>query len=120
MISIFIAVTSAIIAALFILVLGFIALPKKERKQRMKKIKNLILVTLISGMSLLIMSGCAYANNQNWNDLTPEEQEKVRQTFNDVKKDLETMDIEGCVQDTFTDSLFDTLNKVEQKIEKEN
>ncbi len=86
----------------------------------MKKIKNLVLVTFILGMSLLIMNRYTYLNNQNWNDLTPEEQKKVRQTFNDVRKDLEAMYPEGYVENKFTDFILDKLDKVEQEIEKEN
>lgn len=86
----------------------------------MKKIKNLVLVTFILGMSLLIMNRYTYLNNQNWNDLTPEEQKKVRQTFNDVIKDLEAMYPEGYVENKFTDFILDKLDKVEQEIEKEN
>ncbi len=86
----------------------------------MKKIKNLLLISFILGVSLLIMNGCTDSNNRNWNDLTPEEQEEVRQTFNNVRKDLETMYPEGYVENKFTEFILDKLDKFEQEIEKEN
>lgn len=53
------------------------------------KIKKLFLTILLVGMIAMTMSGCAYVNNKDWDDMTPEEQKEVRQTFEEERKELE-------------------------------
>lgn len=70
----------------------------------MKKIKNTVVITFLLGMSLLSISGCTNSHNQGWNDLTPAEQEEVRQTLkqtaDDVKEELENMNTEEDTENT--------------------
>lgn len=55
-----------------------------------KTIKKLLSVSLALCIIASTMSGCVYANNKNWHEMTSEEQEEVRQAFlNDIKQDLE-------------------------------
>lgn len=78
--------------------------------ERTGKISKLFLAILLLSMIAVTMSGCAYANNKNWNDMTPEEQEEVRQAFEEERKELE----EDFSDDSFAQHI---LEKVEQAIE---
>lgn len=81
-----------------------------------KRIKKLFPVTLTLSIIAITMSGCVYANNKSWNDMTPEEQEEVRQAFDDVKDDLEAS-FSDIPEDDFSRYILD---KVEQAIESED
>lgn len=82
----------------------------------MKRIvQKLFLVILLIGMIAMTMSGCAYVNNKNWDDLTPGEQEEVRQNFEEVREELEEDFPSDSVEGKFTSYILD---KVEQAIEK--
>lgn len=80
---------------------------------RKERIKKLLPVTLLLIMTAMTMNGCAYVNNKSWDDMTPEEQEEVRQTFEEEREELE---------EDFSDDIFAQfiLDKVEQAIESEN
>mgnify|MGYP001070276550 CR=1 FL=1 len=56
----------------------------------------------ISRMIAITMSGCVYANNKNWDDMTPEEQEEVRQNFEEERKELEEDFPSDSVEGKFT------------------
>ena len=47
--------------------------------ERTGKISKLFLTILLFSMIVMTMNGCAYVNNKNWDDMTPAEQEEVRQ-----------------------------------------
>lgn len=81
-----------------------------------KRIKKLFPVTLALSIIAITMSGCVYANNKSWNDMTPEEQEEVRQAFDDVKNDLEA-GFSDIPEENFSRYILD---KVEQAIENED
>lgn len=81
-----------------------------------KRIKKLFPVTLTLSIIAITMSGCVYANNKSWNDMTPEEQEEVRQAFDDIKDDLEAS-FSDIPEDDFSRYILD---KVEQAIESED
>ena len=51
--------------------------------KRTGRISKLYLIILLFSMNAITMSGCVYVNNKNWDDMTPEEQEEVRQNFED-------------------------------------
>lgn len=76
-----------------------------------EKIKKLFLVILMLGTIAVTMNGCAHVNNKNWDDMTSEEQEEVRQLFEEERKELE---------EDFSDNDFAQyiLDKAEQSIEK--
>lgn len=69
---------------------------------------------MILALCMLTMTGCVYSNNKSWEDLTPEEQEEVRQNFNDIKQELEDAFSGNQPQDKFTGYILD---KVEQGME---
>jgi len=82
---------------------------------RIERIRKLFFVALLSGLITMTLSGCAYVNNKSWDDLTPEEQEEVRQAFEEERKELEAED--DLPDDSFAQYILD---KVEQAIEMGN
>lgn len=44
---------------------------------------------VIFGVMAMTLGGCTYANNKSWDDMTPEEQEEVREIFEEHQKELE-------------------------------
>lgn len=77
---------------------------------RIGKVQKLFLVILLLGIIAVTVSGCAYVNNENWDDMTPEEQEEVRQNFGEERRELE----EDFSEDGFAQYILD---KVEQAME---
>lgn len=57
--------------------------------ERTGRISKLFLIILLFSMIAITMSGCVYVNNKDWDDMTPEEQEEVRQVFEEERKELE-------------------------------
>ncbi len=78
--------------------------------ERKGKISKLFLTILLFSMIAMTMNGCAYVNNKNWDDMTPAEQEEVRQNFEEERKELEG----ESSDDSFSQYILD---KVEQAIE---
>ena len=78
--------------------------------ERTVKISKLFLTILLFSMIVMTMNGCAYVNNKNWDDMTPAEQEEVRQNFEVEREELE----EEFSDDSFAQYILD---KVEQAIE---
>lgn len=78
-----------------------------------KRIKNLLAITLILCMLAITMSGCVYANNKSWHDMTSEEQEEVKQNFlYDIKKDLDVSFSNNNSEDDFLRYIFDNIEQV--------
>lgn len=77
--------------------------------ERTGKISKLFLTILLFSMIVMTMNGCAYVNNENWDDMTPAEQEEVRQNFEEEREELE----EEFSDDSFAQYILD---KVEQAI----
>ena len=77
--------------------------------ERTGKISKLFLTILLFSMIVMTMNGCAYVNNENWDDMTPAEQEEVRQNFEEEREELE----EEVSEDSYAQYILD---KVEQAI----
>lgn len=82
--------------------------------KRTGKIRKIFLAILLVGMIAMTMSGCAYVNNKNWDDMTPEEQEEVRRAFEEEQKELEEDFPSDSAEGRFTSFILD---KVEEGIE---
>lgn len=78
--------------------------------ERKGKISKFFLTIFLFSMIAMTMNGCAYVNNKNWDDMTPAEQEEVRQNFEEERKELEG----ESSDDSFSQYILD---KVEQAIE---
>lgn len=82
------------------------------------KIKKLLLAVLALSMIAMTMSGCVYANNKSWDDMTAEEQEAVRQEFfEDMEEELEASSSGNRLEEEFLHFIFDN---VQQAMEDEN
>lgn len=80
--------------------------------ERTGRISKLFLIILLFSMIAITMSGCVYANNKNWDDMTPEEQEEVRQVFEEERKELE--EDENMSDNGFAQYILD---KVEEAVD---
>lgn len=80
--------------------------------ERTGRISKLFLIILMFSMIAITMSGCVYANNKNWDDMTPEEQEEVRQVFEEERKELE--EDENMSDNGFAQYILD---KVEEAVD---
>lgn len=78
-----------------------------------KNIKKQFLALAILGMVAINLSGCTYANNKNWDDLTAEEKEELQQEFESMKAELEEDFPNDSVEGKFTSYILD---KVEEGI----
>lgn len=77
--------------------------------ERTGRISKLFLIILMFSMIAITMSGCVYANNKNWDDMTPEEQEEVRQVFEEERKELE--EDENMSDNGFAQYILDKVEK---------
>lgn len=82
--------------------------------ERTGRISRLFVMILLFSMIAVTTSGCVYANNKNWDDMTPDEQEEVRQNFEEERKELEEDFSRDSAEGKFT--LY-ILDKVEEGIE---
>ena len=64
---------------------------------------------VIFGVVAMTLSGCTYANNKNWDDMTPEEQEEVREIFEEHRNELEKE--EDFSEDMFAQYILDQVEK---------
>lgn len=69
-------------------------------------------IMLLCGMIAVTVSGCTYVNNKSWDDTTPEEQEEVRQVFEEERKELE--EDENMSDNGFAQYILD---KVEEAVD---
>lgn len=80
--------------------------------ERTGRILKLFLIILLFSMIAITMSGCVYVNNKDWDDMTPEEQEEVRQVFEEERKELE--EDENMSDNGFAQYILD---KVEEAVD---
>lgn len=66
-------------------------------------------IMLLCGMIAVTVSGCTYVNNKSWDDMTPEEQEEVRQVFEEERKELE--EDENMSDNGFAQYILDKVEK---------
>lgn len=78
-----------------------------------KNIKKQFLALAVLGMIAISLSGCTYANNKNWDDLTAGEKEELQQEFESMKVELEEDFPSDSVEGKFTSYILD---KVEEGI----
>ena len=85
----------------------------------MKAFKHspLLLSVFTAGALAVSLSGCVYAGNKSWDDLTLQEQADVRQAYQEVHKELESAFPDGTPEDEL---IRDILRRVEQSIPAED
>ena len=64
---------------------------------------------VIFGVMAMTRGGCTYANNKSWGDMTPEEQEEVREIFEEHRNELEKE--EDFSEDMFAQYILDQVEK---------
>ncbi len=65
-----------------------------------KEIKKVFAVVVLVIVSVTV-SGCVYADNKSWGDMTYEEKQEVKQEYAEIKEELE----EGFSGDSIEDGL---------------
>lgn len=58
----------------------------------MKVIHNIkagLCTAILSSAAVIFLSGCIYAHNKSWSDMTPAEQETVQQAYDSIKSSLD-------------------------------
>lgn len=85
----------------------------------MKAFKHfpLLLSVFMAGALAVSLSGCVYAGNKSWDDLTLQEQTDVRQAYQEVHKELESAFPDGTPEDELIRGI---LQRVEQAISAED
>ena len=85
----------------------------------MKAFKHfpLLLSVFMAGALAVFLSGCVYAGNKSWDDLTLQEQTDVRQAYQEVREELETAFPDGTPEDELIRGI---LQRVEQAISAED
>ena len=81
----------------------------------MKAFKHfpLLLSVFTAGALAVSLSGCVYAGNKSWDDLTLQEQADVQQAYQEVHKELESAFPDGTPEDELIRGI---LQRVEQAI----
>lgn len=85
----------------------------------MKAFKHfpLLLSVFMAGALAVSLSGCVYAGNKSWDDLTLQEQTDVRQAYQEVREELETAFPDCTPEDELIRGI---LQRVEQAISAED
>lgn len=78
------------------------------RKERIRKLSAVILVC---GVITVTAGGCSYVNNSSWDDLTAEEQEEVRQVFEEERRELEEEFSDDSAEYQFSQYILDKVKE---------
>lgn len=82
-----------------------------------KKIKKFSITAIMLSMMSVTLSGCVYANNKNWSDMTAQEKQEVKEQYQEEKEELErefaSDDFEDKLGRFFLDVVGDELNNLE-------
>lgn len=66
----------------------------------MRLFKKISVAALAIGI-VSSMSGCVYAHNQSWDDMSYDEQQEIKQTFSEIKEDLEYEFSDDTIESAF-------------------
>lgn len=77
------------------------------------KVRKIVFAILILAL-IGVMSGCVHSNNENWDDLSTQEQQEVKQALDDAREEIKDDFSGGTV-----DFALDIVDKVEEAITKE-
>lgn len=75
------------------------------------KIKKIYFLTIVLSTITGTMSGCVYANNKNWNDMTLQEKQEVKEQFREEKERLEQENADDGFEDKLGSFILDAIEE---------
>lgn len=76
-----------------------------------KEIKK-VFAAVVLGIVSVTMSGCVYADNKNWGDMTYEEKQEVKQEYAEIKEELEEEFSGDSIEDGLASYILDAAGAV--------
>ena len=76
-----------------------------------KEIKKVFAAVVLAIVSV-IMSGCVYADNKSWGDMTYEEKQEVKQEYAEIKEELEEEFSGDSIEDGLASYILDAAGAV--------
>lgn len=76
-----------------------------------KEIKKVFVAVVLVIVSVT-MSGCVYADNKSWGDMTYEEKQEVKQEYAEIKEELEEEFSGDSIEDGLASYILDAAGAV--------
>ena len=76
-----------------------------------KEIKKVFVAVVLVTVSVA-MSGCVYADNKSWGDMTYEEKREVKQEYAEIKEELEEEFSGDSIEDGLASYILDAAGAV--------
>lgn len=77
-------------------------------EKEIKKVFAAVVLVIIS----VTMSGCVYADNKSWGDMTYEEKQEVKQEYAEIKEELEEEFSGDSIEDGLASYILDAAGAV--------
>lgn len=77
-------------------------------EKEIKKVFAAVVLVIVS----VTMSGCVYADNKSWGDMTYEEKQEVKQEYAEIKEELEEEFSGDSIEDGLATYILDAAGAV--------
>lgn len=77
-------------------------------KKEIKKVFVAVILVIVS----VTMSGCVYADNKSWGDMTYDEKQEVKQEYAEIKEELEEEFSGDSIEDGLASYILDAVGAV--------
>ncbi len=77
-------------------------------EKEIKKVFAAVVLVIVS----VTMSGCVYADNKSWGDMTYEEKQEVKQEYAEIKEELEEEFSGDSIEDGLASYILDAAGAV--------
>ena len=77
-------------------------------KKAIKKVFVAVILVIVS----VTMSGCVYADNKSWGDMTYDEKQEVKQEYAEIKEELEEEFSGDSIEDGLASYILDAVGAV--------
>lgn len=77
-------------------------------KKEIKKVFVAVVLVIVS----VTMSGCVYADNKSWGDMTYDEKQEVKQEYAEIKEELEEEFSGDSIEDGLASHILDAVGVV--------
>lgn len=77
-------------------------------KKEIKKVFVAVVLVIVS----VTMSGCVYADNKSWGDMTYDEKQEVKQEYAEIKEELEEEFSGDSIEDGLASYILDAVGVV--------